>query len=109
MAKPSIPRSFQPEAHPNPIESTRCRSGFLLAYGLRFERPWESRTDVAYRICGACGFDSSEVDQLIGTARHSTLSHEENLELYRSTFDRRANVELCIDCAEAVLDAIIPH
>ena len=51
----------------------------------------------------------AEVDQLIHDLRHSTLSREANLDLFRDTFERREDAELCIGCAEAVLDAIIPH
>ena len=80
----------------------------LVALGVTFrprsERP-ATPTDVAYRICGACGLDVAEVDGLIDTMRHSMLSREENLDLFRDTFARREDAELCIGCAEAVLDA----
>ena len=80
----------------------------LVALGavcwLRSRRP-PTPTDVAYRICSACGLDVAEIDQLIDTMRHSTLSREENLDLFRDTFERREDAELCIGCAEAVLDA----
>ena len=68
-------------------------------------RPQETPTDVAYRICGACGLDAAEVDKLIDDARRSTLSREENLQLFRATFEMREDAELCVGCAEAVLDA----
>ena len=61
--------------------------------------------DLAYRICDACGLDVAEIDQLIDDIRHSALTREENLDLFRDTFERREDAELCIDCAEAVLDA----
>ena len=80
----------------------------LVALGVVFSPRPESAltpTDVAHRICDACGLDSSEVDQLIDTMRQSTLSREEDLDLFRDTFERRENAELCIGCAEAVLDA----
>ena len=80
----------------------------LVALGVTFwsrsERP-PSPTDLAYRVCSACGLDSSEIDQLIDDMRHSTLTREENLDLFHDTFERREDAELCIDCAEAVLDA----
>ena len=49
--------------------------------------------------------DLAEIDRLIDDMRHSTLSREENLDLFRDTFERREDAELCIGCAEAVLDA----
>ncbi len=67
------------------------------------ERP-ETPTDVAYRICGACRLDGSEVDGLIDTARHSTLPREENLGLFRATFDPRQDADLFIWCAKAISD-----
>ena len=70
----------------------------------RSEAP-ETPTDVAYQICGDCGLERSEIDQLIGDARRSTLSREENLQLFRATFEKREDAELCMGCAEAVLDA----
>ena len=41
----------------------------------------------------------------IGNVRHSTLTREENLELFYGTFEDQANAILCEPCAEAVLDA----
>ena len=80
----------------------------LVALGVVFsprpERP-ETPTDVAYRICEACGLARSEIDRLIDDMLHSTLTREENLQLFRATFEMREDAELCIDCAEAVLDA----
>ena len=79
----------------------------LVALGVVFSpRPESALTpiDVAYQACGACGLDSSEVDQLIDGARHSTSTRDGLLELFRDTFERREDAELCIGCAEAVLD-----
>lgn len=76
----------------------------LAALGVVFSPRSESPptpTDLAYRICGACGFDVAEVEKLIDNMRYSTLSREQNLELFRSTFERREDAELCIGCAEA--------
>lgn len=80
----------------------------LLVFCLSSEsgRP-PTPTDVAYRICGACGLDIAEVDQLIDDMRHSTLSREQNLDLFRDTFEQREDAEFCIDCAQAVLDATV--
>ena len=80
----------------------------LLALGVVF---WSSSerhyvtVDAVHRICGECGLDVAEIDQLIDDAKGSTLTREESLELYRDTFERREDAEWCIDCAEAVLDA----
>ena len=49
--------------------------------------------------------DLAEIDRLIDDMRHSTLSREENLDLFRDTFERREDAELCIGCAVAVVDA----
>ena len=68
-------------------------------------KPQETPTDVAYQICGACGLERSEVDQLISDMRRGTLTREENLDLFYATFERREDAELCVGCAEAVLDA----
>ena len=79
-------------------------AALVMVFWSRSERP-ATPTEVAYRICGECGLDVAEVYRLIEDMRHSTLSREENLELFRDTFERREDAELCIDCAEAVLDA----
>ncbi len=75
-----------------------------VAFSPRSERS-ETPTDVAYRICEDCGLARSEVDQLIDDARHSTLTRDGLLRLFRDTFERREDAEVCIGCAEAVLDA----
>lgn len=67
--------------------------------------PFSTPTDVAYRICEDCGLVRSEIDQLIDDMQHGTLSREASLELFRRTLERREDAELCVDCAEAVLDA----
>ncbi len=67
--------------------------------------PWESATERAHRICGECGLRSDETDQLIGDMQHSTLTREENLELFYATFEVWRDAELCEPCAQAVLDA----
>ncbi len=79
----------------------------VLIVGLRIaaERPWESATTRAHRLCSECGLTAGEVDGLIETMRLSTLTREENLELFYATFEDRSQAELCEPCAEAVLDA----
>ncbi len=72
-----------------------------MTFWSRSERP-PTLTELAY---WACGLDSSGVDHLIDVMRHSTLTGEENLEMFYNTFERREDAALCIDCAEAVLDA----
>ena len=63
----------------------------LVALGVVFwsrsERP-ATPTDLAYRICESCGLDVAEVDRLIDTMRHGRLTRNENLELFRDTFER---------------------
>jgi hypothetical protein len=46
-----------------------------------------------------------EVDSLIDDARDSGLDREGMLELFYTTFENRADAELCEPCFEAVLDA----
>ena len=77
--------------------------GVVFWFG--FEGPIVSSVDPVHRICGACGLDVAEIDQLIDDAKHSTLTQEASLELYRDTFEQREDSEWCIECAEAVLDA----
>ena len=61
-------------------------------------------TEIAYQTCGSCGLTTAEIDGLIDTARHSTLSRQENLDLFHDTFEQHEDAELCLDCAEAVLN-----
>ena len=75
-------------------------SGWLI-----LARPWESLTELAYRLCGECGLTTDEVDWLIDANRHSTLSRGHSLELFYATFENRRDAELCEPCTEAVLDA----
>ncbi len=72
---------------------------------VRNARPWESPTQRAHRICQQCGLDPVVVDGLIETMRHSTLMREQSLGLFFSTFEEPAAGELCVPCAEAVLDS----
>jgi hypothetical protein len=47
-----------------------------------------------------------EIDELIDTRRHSTLSREESIELFFSTFtEDEPGPEDCLPCVDAVLDA----
>ena len=59
----------------------------------------------AHRICGQCGLGPVVVDELIDTMRHSTLTREQNLELFFGTFEDPSDAELCLPCAEAVAQA----
>ena len=68
-------------------------------------RPFESPRGKALRLCGGCGLDVAEVDWLIDTMRHSTLTRAENLALFRAQYERPADAAYCEDCAVAVLDA----
>ena len=68
-------------------------------------RPFESPRDKALRLCGECGLDVAEIDQLIDDVQHSTLSRAENLALFRQQFERVSDADYCEDCAVAVLDA----
>ncbi len=70
-----------------------------------FARPFESPRNKALRLCGECGLDVAEIDQLIDDVQHSTLSRAENLALFRQPFERPADADFCQDCAVAVLDA----
>ena len=49
-------------------------------------RPWESATERAHRICAECGLSTDETDQLIDGVRHSTLTQDENLQLFYDMF-----------------------
>lgn len=76
---------------------------------LRFNRPWESPTERAFRICRECGLEDNEITSLIETKSRSTLTREREIELYRDTFngdDRDTDSELCMPCVEAVLDVV---
>ncbi len=47
-----------------------------------------------------------EINRLIDDMEHSTLSRDQNLELFYGTFDDGdPDPELCKPCVEAVLDA----
>ncbi len=65
---------------------------FLLAFGVGvwivFARPFESPRDKALRLCGECGLGVAEIDGLIDTMRHTTLTRAENLALFREQFER---------------------
>ena len=85
---------------------------FIVAYPasrwVRNARPWESPTRRAHRICEQCGLDPVVVDGLIDTMQHSTLTREQSLELFFSTFDEPAAAELCVPCAETIMHAAGP-
>jgi hypothetical protein len=52
--------------------------------------------------------EPAEIERLIGTMQHSALTREQSLELFFSTFDEPVAAELCVPCAETVLDAAGP-
>ncbi len=45
------------------------------------------------------------MDDLINTNKHSTLTREQSLALFRDQFDDEADAKFCEPCTEAVLDA----
>ena len=62
----------------------------------------------AFRICEACGLEDDEIASLIDVKSRSSLSREQEIELFDSTFKGNyqwANSEMCLPCVEAVLDA----
>ncbi len=81
----------------------------LLTFGVSvwivLARPFESPRDKALRLCGECGLEAAEIDWLIDTMRHSTLTRAENLALFRAQYERPADAGSCEDCAFAVMDA----
>ena len=48
-------------------------------YSAFWLRPWESAVERAQRLCSQCGLVADEIDRLIDTRRHSTLTRDENL------------------------------
>ena len=69
-------------------------------------RPWESPIKRAYRLCGECGLAPDEVGRLITGMKGTTLTREQAVELYRDTFEEPEGAELCMPCAEAVVEAV---
>ena len=63
-----------------------------------------SPLEVAYTECGPCDLTPAEVDDLIETTRHSTLTREQNREVFIDTFEDREDAEECLPCADAILD-----
>ena len=78
---------------------------YPLGRWLRNARRWESPTQCAHRICEQCGLNPVVVEGLIETMQHSTLTREQSLELFFSTFEEPGDAEMCLSCAEAVLTA----
>ena len=73
---------------------------------LRVERPWETLTERAHRLCIECGLTPDEVDGLIDEFSRPTLRREQAMELFHATFDEDdPPPKLCEPCANAVLDA----
>ncbi len=65
----------------------------------------ETTTKRAYRICAACGLEPDEIDRQIENKSQSTLSREEEINLYHSTGKPGDDLAPCLPCVEAVLDA----
>ena len=88
-------------------KAVACLSLLMFGVGvwLVLARPFESPRDRALRLCGECGLDAAEIDGLIHSSRHTTLTREESLALFREQYKRAADADLCEDCAVAVLDA----
>ncbi len=68
-------------------------------------RPWESPIKRAYRVCGDCGLAPDEIGNLIVGLSGTTVTREQALALYRATFEEPEDAELCLPCAEAVVEA----
>ena len=47
--------------------------------------------------------EADGIDGLIANVRHSTLTGEQNLELFYATFEDPSQAELCVPCVEAIL------
>ena len=72
-------------------------------------RPWESPIKRAYRHCGECGLARDEIGNLIVGLSGTTVTRGHAIELYRATFDKPEDAELCLPCAEAVVDAALKN
>lgn len=66
---------------------------------------WESARERAHRLCAECGLSADETDELIDGVRHSTLTRDENLQLFYAMFEHRADAKLCEACPVVILDA----
>ncbi|MHC4696556.1 MAG: hypothetical protein ACYTFA_07435 [Planctomycetota bacterium] len=73
---------------------------------LILDRPAETPTQRVYNERRPCGLTDVEVDELMDDYRHSTVSREESIELFKSTFTNDEHgPEGCLMCVGAVLDA----
>lgn len=72
---------------------------------LLFGRTAMSPMEVAYNECGPCELTHAEVDALIDDLQHSTLTREQNREMFIATFEDRAHAAECLPCADAILYA----
>ncbi len=83
----------------------------IVGFRIAAERPWESPTTRAYRLCSECGLTAGEVDGLIETMQaageHKTRDElfEAWLDTYEDEEERFRALDLCRPCTEAVLDA----
>ncbi len=59
----------------------------------------------AYWLCSECGLSHDETDQLVNDARQSTLTREEQFDVFLDAFEGRVARGVCQLCAEAVLAA----
>ena len=64
-----------------------------------------SPLDVAYAGCEPCDMTHAEVDQLIDDVRHSTLTREQNRELFIATYANRMDAEECLPCIDTMIGA----
>ena len=67
----------------------------------------ETPVQRAHRLCGSCGLEADEVDQLIGIMRESPVSREGLIELWERTYADADKLEkaqpLCQPCVNAIL------
>ena len=78
----------------------------LLTFGVGvwivFARPLKSPRAKALRLGGECGLGAAEIDGLIDSYRHTTLTPAVNLALLREQFERPADADslrgLCCRC-----------
>jgi len=77
----------------------------FVVIGLLITFQPESPLDRAYRICQDCGLYEPEIVELIEQVRSSGLTPKEAIEVWKQTAEPGA-VELCRDCAEAVVGVV---
>ncbi len=70
--------------------------GLGLGLWLRFERPWESPTERAVRLCVECGHEEDGVFQMIGNVQLRERTREGEIAAFRDLFDNPAEADLCM-------------